>query len=81
MKLSSAMYISAACSLIIIACAVFNIALVVTRANAADTGACYAIGDADARQMCIARARADASQCYAIQRTDMRAQCLAEVRK
>lgn len=53
----------------------------VQRGQAADAGVCYSINDADARQLCIARARADASQCYAIQRTDLRAQCLAEVRK
>lgn len=47
----------------------------------ADTGSCYAIGDADARQYCIAKARRDASQCYAIQRADLRSVCLAEVRK
>jgi hypothetical protein len=47
--------------------------------SAADTGSCYAIGDADARIYCLARERRDPSQCYAIQRADLRAQCRAEV--
>lgn len=46
---------------------------------AADTGPCYSIGDADARNYCIAKAKNDRSVCYTIQRSDMRAQCLAEV--
>lgn len=51
------------------------------RAQAAETGACYNIGDSDARSYCLARARRDAGTCYTIQRADLRAQCLAEVRQ
>lgn len=51
------------------------------RAHAANSGACYNIGDADARSYCLARARRDAGTCYTIQRADLRAQCLAEVRQ
>lgn len=50
-------------------------------ALAADSGACYNIGDADARSYCLARARRDSGTCYTIQRADLRAQCLAEVRQ
>lgn len=49
-------------------------------ARAADAGACYAIGDMDTRNLCLAKARKDPSMCYAIQRSDLRSQCLAEVR-
>lgn len=49
-------------------------------AMAADSGACYAIQDADARSYCLARARRDVSACYTIQRADLRSQCLSEVR-
>jgi hypothetical protein len=55
--------------------------LLVQPADAADSGACYAISDPDARAYCIARARRDTSACYSIQRADLRSQCLAEVRK
>lgn len=48
---------------------------------AADTGACYAINDPDARTYCLARAHREPATCYAIQRADTRAACLAEVRK
>lgn len=48
---------------------------------AADSGACYSVGDADARAYCLARAHREPSQCYNIQRADVRAMCLAEVRK
>lgn len=57
------------------------LALFMAPARATDAGACYNIGDADARTYCLARARKDVSQCYAVQRSDLRAQCLAEVRK
>lgn len=50
-------------------------------ARAEDAGSCYAVGDADARQYCLAKARKDPGTCYAVQRADMRAQCLAEVRR
>lgn len=50
-------------------------------AIAAESGACYNIGDSDARSYCLARARRDAGACYTIQRADLRAQCLAEVRQ
>lgn len=50
-------------------------------AMAADSGACYSIGDADARAYCLARAHREPSQCYSIQRHDMRSMCLAEVRR
>lgn len=49
-------------------------------AHATDAGACYSIGDADARTYCLAKTRQNSSMCYAIQRADMRAACLAEVR-
>lgn len=51
------------------------------RAHAADSGACYAVGDADARAYCLARAHGDPGRCYSIQRADLRAMCLAEVRR
>lgn len=57
------------------------LALFLTPARAGDTGACYTIGDADARTYCLARARGDAGMCYAIQRADLRSLCFAEVRK
>lgn len=50
-------------------------------AQAADTGACYTISNADSRAYCLAKARGEPSMCYAIQAADMRATCLAEVRK
>jgi hypothetical protein len=49
-------------------------------ARATDAAACYAIGDADARAACLARARRDPGMCYAVQRAELRAQCLAETR-
>lgn len=48
---------------------------------ASDAGSCYAIGDADARQYCLAKARQDPATCYAIQNSGLRSQCLAEVRR
>lgn len=48
---------------------------------AAATGACYNIGDADARAYCLARAHREPGQCYSIQQASMRSQCLAEVRR
>lgn len=47
----------------------------------ANTGACYSIGDADARAYCLAKAKQDAGLCYNIQRAELRAMCLAEVPK
>lgn len=48
---------------------------------AADAGSCYAIGDSDQRNYCLAKAHRDSGRCYAIQRQDVRSTCLAEVRK
>jgi hypothetical protein len=48
---------------------------------AADASTCYTVGDMDARNDCLAKARHEPSMCYAIQRADMRARCLAEVRQ
>lgn len=50
-------------------------------ANATDAGSCYAIGDSDQRNFCLAKARGESGQCYAIQNAGLRAQCLAEVRR
>lgn len=50
-------------------------------AFATDSGSCYAIGDADARAYCLAKAHHDTGRCYSIQRADLRSMCLAEVRK
>lgn len=50
-------------------------------ALAASPGACYSVGDSDARSYCLAKARKESSQCYNIQRADLRSMCLAEVRK
>lgn len=55
--------------------------LFVKGAAANQSGSCYAIQDADARQYCLAKARREPAQCYAVQRADLRSQCLAEVRK
>lgn len=49
--------------------------------RASDSGACYNIGDADARAYCLARAHRDPGRCYSIQRADLRSLCLAEARK
>lgn len=54
---------------------------VAVSAEAANPGACYAIGDADARAYCLAKANKQPSTCYSIQRADLRSQCLAEVSK
>lgn len=48
---------------------------------ASDAGSCYAIGDADARAYCLAKARKDPGTCYTIQSSGLRSQCLAEVRR
>lgn len=48
--------------------------------QAADSSACYSIGNADARAYCLAKAHRNSSGCYSIQSSDLRAQCLAEVR-
>lgn len=53
----------------------------VGEAGAADSSACYSIGDADARTYCLARIHKEPSLCYAIQKPDARALCLAETRK
>jgi hypothetical protein len=50
-------------------------------AFAADSGACYAIQDSDARTYCLARAHRESGRCYSIKSADTRSQCLAEVRK
>lgn len=47
----------------------------------AAAGACYAIQDADARTLCLARAHKDPGRCYSIADQGLRAQCLAEVRR
>ena len=47
----------------------------------AAAGACYAIADADARTLCLARAHKDPGRCYSITDQGLRAQCLAEVRR
>lgn len=44
-------------------------------------GACYAIQDAAARTLCLARAHKDPGRCYSITDQGLRAQCLAEVRR
>lgn len=51
-----------------------------TTTYASDAGSCYAIGDADARAYCLAKARKDSGTCYTIQSSGLRSQCLAEVR-
>jgi len=53
---------------------------ITSQAFATDAGSCYAIGDADARAYCLAKARKDPGTCYTIQSSGMRSQCLAEVR-
>ena len=55
--------------------------LAASTAFAADSGSCYAIGDSDQRNFCLAKARKESGQCYAIQNAGLRAQCLAEVRR
>lgn len=55
--------------------------LVPQQARSENAGACYTVGDADARAYCLARAHKDPGRCYAIQRPDTRSACLAEVRK
>ena len=66
--------------LLILAAMVSAPAVLAGPARAADAAACYAIGDADVRTACLARARRDPGMCYAVQRADRRAQCLAETR-
>ena len=50
-------------------------------AAAANTSACYNIGDADTRTYCLARMHKEPSLCYAIMKADVKAMCLAETRK
>lgn len=57
-----------------------SMAYIVAPARADDAGACYTIGNMDARSLCLAKARHEPSMCYAIQRGDVRAECLAETR-
>lgn len=51
------------------------------QAFAVDAGSCYAVGNADARAYCLAKAHGNSSGCYSIQSSDLRSMCLAEVRK
>lgn len=46
-----------------------------------DAGSCYALSNADARVLCLARAHKDPGRCYSIISPDVRAACLAEVRQ
>jgi hypothetical protein len=62
---------------LIIACLLMSCA----PAFAVDTGSCYAVGNADARAYCLAKAHGNPSGCYSIQAGDLRSMCLAEVRK
>ena len=39
--------------------------------------ACYNVGNADARAICLARAHGSTSYCYNVQSPDLRALCLA----
>ncbi|MNM84054.1 hypothetical protein D3C81_961280 [compost metagenome] len=55
--------------------------LAASAAQATDAGSCYAVGDADARAYCLAKARNDPGTCYSVQNSGLRAQCLAEVRR
>lgn len=65
-----------------IAAALFVLFVVgVRHASAADSGACYSIGNGDARAYCLAKANRDPAMCYNIQDGSMRSMCLAEVRK
>lgn len=50
-------------------------------AFAVDAGSCYAVGSADARAYCLAKAHGNPSGCYSIQSADLRSMCLAEVRR
>jgi len=52
-----------------------------SNAIAADSSACYAIGDSDQRVYCLAKSHRDSGRCYAIQNAGLRQQCLAEVRR
>jgi hypothetical protein len=65
---------------IVLAALIPALAVLAGPARAADAAACYAIGDADSRAACLAKARRDPGMCYAVQRADLRAQCLAETR-
>lgn len=66
----------------IVACIMIPVLLyAATPAHAANTSACYSVGDADARAYCLAKAHREPSICYSIIRADMRAMCLAETRK
>lgn len=58
----------------------FAVSSVLADATAA-AGACYAIADADARMLCLARAHKDPGRCYGIADQRLRAQCIAEVRQ
>ena len=64
-----------------IAAALMVLAMVGAQHAAADTGACYSIGDADTRTYCLARMHKEPSLCYAIMKADAKAMCLAETRK
>lgn len=68
-------------SFLAIPIAAASVLLLSQRSYAADAGSCYAIGDSDQRNFCLAKARKEPGQCYAIQSQGLRAQCLAEVRK
>ena len=66
--------------------ALLFVLLVVTFAGqrpafATDSGSCYAIGNADGRAYCLAKAHKDPGRCYSIQDAGLRSQCLAEVRR
>ena len=54
--------------------------LAASPANAADSGACYAVTDSDQRAYCLAKAHKDSSRCYSIRDNRLRSVCLAEVR-
>ena len=60
---------------------ILNSTTEVRHAAAADTSACYNIGDADTRTYCLARMHKEPSLCYAIMKADVKAMCLAETRK
>lgn len=51
------------------------------QAFAVEAGSCYAVGNADPRAYCLAKAHGNSSGCYSIQSSDLRSICLAEVRK
>lgn len=64
-----------------IALAALVLVLYAGRAAASDASSCYVVGDSDARNHCLAKARKDPGMCYAIRSADRRAECLAEVRR